>query len=1032
MATYKVTGPDGAVYKIDAPDDNALNEAVDQLFSEQGAAPAGSTGTNGADPMAPASYPQPGPTPPPEPPSFMDRAGKNLRVGAQAVGEGVANVAGFPVDAVTALAVNPTIWAKNKVFGGDTPFVSEPMGGSAGLKKGVRELADTFGGAVKPEEMKLNDRMIFEGIGGATGALAGGAALARRGIDRVGAIAKDKLPQIFDSAVKPYVDDAAKVLMRDAFGGAGAGAGIGATQSLPEEINLGPLNLGRAGGGGSVGVIADLIGSLAGGVGGMGALNFGRGTAQQAKTLAGAPFGKGLAKDVPMDPNDWRPYSNKSADMASEIYQGSATNPDKAPEFMRQNRAELEPVLGERLPTPGAMAEDPGLVALERQLAMEDRNPMIRRDQNLNAAVRDTVDTVAPAGADPAALQASAAAEAERLRATTRQQSEAAIGERQARVDTVEGRAGAVDTIRQQDAAALGPYQSQDAATNASRRLDSAIVDETYIPDRARKNELYSAVDPNRTEMVDIAPMADAAAKVRQQVNDLGPQGQQIPGEFMQRIERLAPKMETQESGVLGPDGAPLQKEVNVGGSGQAPVGDIVDLQKYTGAAREAARTSGNFDLADNIAALRKGATEATAGSPAADAANQNYRENFAPKYRPGPGDEMAKFTKEIDRDPTRSKTPPSQTAGRFLSSPEKVDALRRVLNDSPAGERGNAAVRDYLLSDLATSGVLDSKTGTIRPDKLRAWRNSYGSTLDAAPGFAGEVDGMIARAAKGERVSGGLADQVKAAQAKLKEAERAAGRSEKDVEDRINKGALGAVIDSDPDKAVSAIMSDGNKSARRLDELVALTKNDADARAGLKAAVRDYMIDKSTTTATEKLPAGDSRGPLSFAKTQKLFQEHEQQLAKVFSPEEMNSLRVVHKALEVQNLERVRVRSGSDTVEKLLDNNAEKFLATPMGQATEAVIRLKFGMLKGGGIVSIARRYAAGLTPEDGQRAHDLLKRAAFDPDLAMVLATRKIPPGSPAYNATIQRALAGGAAVREMVDEDPKPLEMTIKKRP
>lgn len=975
--------------QIEVPDDATDDEIAGILQM-----PAPASGTNGADPMAPSSYPQPGPTPPPEPPSFMDRAGANLRVGAQAVGEGVANVAGFPVDAVTALAVNPAIWAKNKVFGGDTPFVSEPMGGSAGLKKGVRELADTFGGATKPEELEIGDRMLFEGIGGATGALAGGAALARRGIDRAGAIAKDKLPQIFDSAAKPYVDDAAKALTRDVAGGLGAGAGIGATQSIPEEY--------RGMGGGSAGVIADLIGSLAGGVGGMGALNFGKGTAQQAKTLAGAPFGKGLAKDVPMDPNDWRPYSNKSADMASEIYQGSATNPDKAPEFMRQNRGELEPVLGERLPTPGAMAEDPGLVALERQLAMEDRNPMIRRDQNLNAAVRDTVDTVAPEGADPAALQASAAAEAERLRATTRQQNEAAIGERQARVDTVEGRADAVDAIRQQDAAPLAPYQSQDAATNASRRLDSAIVDETYIPDRTKKNALYDAVDPNTP--INTAPVGEAA------------------GAVAQRVEQLPPSM---RAGAIDPalvEDLQAAPQMTYGGGSQ--------VRQRLAEERNTARAGGELQRADNIGEVQRPLNEALdAANPEAAA---NYRENFAPKYRPGSGDEMAKFTKEIDRDPTRSKTPPSQTAGRFLSSPEKVDALRRVLNDSPAGERGNAAVRDYLLSDLATSGVLDSKTGTIRPDKLRAWRNSYGSTLDAAPGFAGEVDGMIARAAKGERVSGGLADQVKAAQAKLKETERAAGRSEKDVEDRINKGALGAVIDSDPDKAVSAIMSDGNKSARRLDELVALTKNDADARAGLKAAVRDYMVDKSTTTATEKLPAGDSRGPLSFAKTQKLFQEHEQQLAKVFSPEEMNSLRVVHKALEVRNLERVRVRSGSDTVEKLLDNNAEKFLATPMGQATEAVIRLKFGMLKGGGIVSIARRYAAGLTPEDGQRAHDLLKRAAFDPDLAMVLATRKIPPGSPAYNATIQRALAGGAAVREMVDEDPKPLEMTIKKRP
>jgi len=964
--------------RIEVPDD-ATDDEISGIL--QGAGP---TGTNGADPMAPSSYPQPGPTPPPEPPSLMDRAGADLRFGAQAVGEGIANVAGFPVDAMTAVVVNPAIWAKNKVFGGDTPPVTEPLGGSTGLKKGVRELADTLGGAVKPEELPILDRMLFEGIGGATGALGGGAALARRGVDRATSVAKDKLPQLFDSAAKPYVDDAAKAITRDVAGGVGAGAGLGASQSAPEEY--------RGMGGGVAGTIADVVGSLVGGVGGMGALNFGRGTAQQVKTLAGAPFGKGLAKDVPLDPNDWRPYSNRSADMAGEIYQGSATNPDMAPEFMARNRGDLEPVLGDRLPTPGAMAEDPGLVALERQLAMEDRNPMIRRDQNLNAAVRDTVDTVAPEGADPARLQASAAAEAERLRAATRQQGEQQIAERQARVDTVEGRSGAVDTIRQQDAAPLAPYQSKDAATNASRRLDSAVVDETYLPDRAEKNRLYDAVDPNTP--INTAPVGEAA------------------GAVAQRVEQLPPSM---RAGAIDPA---LVEDMQT--APPATYGSGSQVRQRLSEERNTARAAGELQRADNIGEVQRPLNEALdAANPEA---STNYRENFAPKYRPGPGDEMAKFTREIDRDPTRSKTPPSQTAGRFLSSPEKVAALRRVLDTSPAGEQGNAAVRDYLLSDLATSGVIDSKTGVIRPDKLRAWRNNYGSTLDAAPGFAGEVDGMIARAAKGERVSGGLANQIKQAQAKLKETERAAGRSEKDVEDRINKGALGAVVDADPDKAVAAIMSDSNKSARRLDELVELTKNDADARAGLKAAVRDYMVDKSTTTATEKLPAGDSRGPLSFAKTQKLFQEHEQQLAKVFSPEEMNSLRVVHKALEVQSLERIRVRSGSDTVEKLLQNNAEKYLETPMGKATGAILLAKFGMLKGQGLLSIAKRYGAGLTPEDGRRAHDLLKRAALDPDLAMVLATRKIPPGSPAYNATIQRALAAGAAVREMTDEDPK----------
>lgn len=965
------------------------------------------------DPMAPASYPQPAPTPPPEPPGFMERIPSNLRFGAQAVGEGAANVLGFPVDAATALVVNPGIYAKNKIFGGDTPFVTEPMGGSAGLKKGVRELADAAGGAVDPDMLGFKERAAFEGIGGATSALTGGAALVKEGAKRVTEETGKRLPKILDTAIKPYIDAPKTAVWRDIFGAAGSGFGLAATHEIPEEA--------RSKGGGSVGAIADIMGSLVGGVGGMGALDLTRTTATQLKSMAGAPFGAGLAKEIPLAPDgDWRPYSNRSADMAAEVYQRSATNPDTAPEFLARNRADLEPTLGERLPTSGAMAEDPGIVALERRMATANPNPMIRRDQALNAATRDAVDSVAPEGADTARLVGAAKAEAERMRATAQQGADAQIADRQQRVDTVRGRAENVEGIRREDAAPLAPYQSADAAANASRRLDEAVVDQTYLPDRAAKNRLYGAVDPQRTEMVDAQPMIDAAGRVRQQINELGPQGQQLPGEFVQRIERLAPDMQTEASGVLGPDGRPLTREVNRGGDGRAAVGDIVDLQKYTGKAREDARAAGNFDLADNIGALRRGGQEAVAGSPTAAAADTNYRENFAPKYRAGPGDEMQRFTKDIDRDATRSTTPPTETAGRFLSGPEKIASLRRVLDTSPAGEAGNAAVRDYLLSDLVTSGVIDQKTGSIRPDRLRAWRNQWGSNLDAAPGFAAEVDNMIARAGKGERVAGGLTDQVKRAEAQLRETAKKAGRDVAEVDSQINKGALGMVMDADPDKTVAAIMSDTNKSARRLAELVDLTKNDEQARAGLKAAVRDYLVDKSTTTATEKLPAGDNRGPLSFAKVQKLFNEHETQLAQVFSPEEMNSLRVVHKALEVQNLERVRIRSGSDTVEKLAQGNFEKFIESPTGKAFEAVLRLKYGMLKGGGIVAMGRRYMAGLTPEDGNRAVELLERAAFDPDLAMILATRKIPPGSPQYNRLIQNALGAGAGARAATEEE------------
>lgn len=995
MGRYEVTGPDGSRYEIDAPDDNALNEAVEHLFGQpgngQGAAPSAAPTD---DPMAPASYPQPAPTPPPEPPGFMDRIGQNLRFGAQAVGEGAANVLGFPVDAATALVVNPTIYAKNKLFGGDTPMLTEPLGGSAGLKKGVRELADAAGGAVDPDNLGFKERATFEGISGATSALTGGAGLVKEGTRRVTEETGKRLPKILDTAIKPYIDDAAGALTRDVAGGVGAGFGLAGAREIPEDI--------RGLGGGAVGTVADVIGSLAGGVGGMGALDFGKATATQLKSIAGAPFGAGLAKEIPLAPDgDWRPYSKRSADMAAEVYQNSATNPDAVPEFLARNRADLEPTLGERLPTSGAMAEDPGIVALERRMATANPNPMIRRDQALNAATRDAVDSVAPQGADTANLVNAAKAEAERLRGGAQQQADAQIADRQARVDTVRGRAENVGGIRREDAAPLAPYQSADAAANASRRLDEALVDQTYIPDRAQKNRLYQeGADP--AAPVDTRAVAEAARGVSE------------------GAERLP-------QSIRGSQSAPALAE-DLSAKQSMPYGDAGATRQAMSSERNAARAAGDFGRADAIGEMQRPLNEALdAANPEAAA---NYRENFAPKYRAGPGDEMARFTKDIDRDPTRSTTPPTETAGRFLSGPEKIASLRRVLDSSPAGEAGNAAVRDYLLSDLATSGVLDQKTGSIRPDRLRAWRNQWGSNLEAAPGFAREVDDMIARAQKGERISGGLANQVKKAEEQLRETAKSAGRDVAEVDARINKGALGMVMDADPDKTVAAIMSDTNKSARRLAELVDLTRNDEQARAGLKAAVRDYLVDKSATTATEKLPAGDSRGPLSFAKVQKLFNEHETQLAQVFSPEEMNSLRVVHKALEVQNLERVRIRSGSDTVEKLAQGNFEKFMDSPTGKAFEAVLRFKVGMLRGGGIIGTARRYMAGLTPEDGRRAIDLLERAALDPDLAMVLATRKYPPGSPQYNRLIQNALAGAAGARAATEDDERePLEVTVK---
>lgn len=225
---------------------------------------------------------------------------------------------------------------------------------------------------------------------------------------------------------------------------------------------------------------------------------------------------------------------------------------------------------------------------------------------------------------------------------------------------------------------------------------------------------------------------------------------------------------------------------------------------------------------------------------------------------------------------------------------------------------------------------------------------------------------------------------------------------------------ALKLVLESDPDKAVFAVMSQPHRSGKLLDELIKVTEGDPQARNGLKAAVRDYLVEKATSGASEKLAPGDRRGPVSQAKLSGIMREHEQEMARIFSPEEMNTLRAGHRALELANIERIRVSSGSDTAEKI--SLVNQFLDTGIGKGVEAALRIKYGMLKAGGVVATARRLTSGVTggpsPDDVVR---LVERAAVDPDLMGLLLGRKLPVASPAWNARMNQLLAAGEGARD-----------------
>ncbi len=909
-------------------------------------------------------------------PSSAAGAARDFQVGAQGVGKGLTDVVTAPFDLVAG-AQNLLTGGINRIFGTNIPQATP-------ASKIVERVTDELPG-IDPATMSNSEKLAYNINRFGTQALGTGAALTTRApalaartmpsASRAPALAAQTMPsataggRALDTLVSPYVEAPARTVVGDTLGGMGAGAAQTANDDyIPEH----PV------GGDWIKTTANVVAPLAGAMSANTLQSAGEGIGGLLRNLATKTFTP-APREIPLNPNTKAPYSPADVDRAATRLQAAATGAPRAlAKDIRENASAFtnpveegaSPVNTSALPTSALLSRDPGLIALEQKARTRQPADFIERDQNVKETAAQRVQDMRDEDADLNAPKS--------LAATLR---ERALAAPQQRVAQAEQELTAALRARQDQGASLGAIANSEARASASSRLDRALVDESYVPARAEKNRQFDTA-PGRTDKLPADDVFDAIDAIRANANRLAPGT--LPGDFMHRLDALRP--------VIHPETGE-----NIGGPGTARGGDLADLRKFIGPAREQAQQTGNFDLADNLGRLQRAINRTITEAPGYAEANANYQ-TFADRFRPSRDDEMARFTRAIDRggqgpegDLNRGATPPSETAARFLASPEKAATLTRALENSPAEPTGTAALRDFLRSGFATSAL--NGDGTVNPLRASAWARNNADILAQFPAVRSEFDDIVASARRGEQMSS-------QARTNLDAAMKARSATEADVD----RSAIGTLLKEDPRDVAVKILNGGYNREAKLDEINKLVKNDEQAQRGWKAAVTEVLADKVQGTRQ----VGETP-EVQFARLAKEFKDNETLLGKTFSPEEMNSLRQAHTLLGYFKEAEKRATVGSDTAEKW----------TVPG-AAQLFLRHIYGDLKGGGIV---RRFKLLLEqlPNNKQRADEIVQMAWFNPDVAAYLLDRPLKnPNVSQYSINLRRLIAAANEARDSGPSD------------
>jgi len=895
-----------------------------------------------------------------------DPAERAFELGLQGTGAGIADVVGAPVDLSNAF-LNILYSGVNRLAGREViPLQDRPFGGSQTIRDTAATIAEPLGlETLDRGEMTPDERLMFDATRAGTGGVVGAS-----GLSRVGAAVRPAvipaaqtapLPRTIDALIQPYATAPGRAFVGDAAAGVGAGtANFAYEEMVPEAMQerFGPLG--------------NVLANIAGGVTGAAALSAAESTVRGATGAAASAVRGPLATDAPPSPTG-APYRRADLTDAATIVQGRANGWGQTGDYAsRAAAAEIEGMqnrLGQyagpgSLPTSGISSNNPGLIALEQRTRAQMPADFVRRDNATRQAAVDTAAQIAPAAATGRQFTDEVAAiDADRVAGATYLRDEAQTELRRAEAAGVsEAAPVAVEfPLRRREEAALG--------------IDRAVVDETMRPMQDASGKLFAGVDPDRVAMIDATPVVEAASRVQASAGQLVDPATVLPKGLLGRIEGAT------------------------GEAAEVSVGDIVAVFPEINRAVDAARRAGNMQLADNLQALRDGLNDAidTAAAEGNDAAiravaaRENWQATLGTTFgRDQPTAYDLRRNVNLARG-SRAESPPSATASQFLRTgqPERAVELQNILARSKDPAAGQQAVRDYLMADLAASGVRDAN-GFLRPDTLRRWRDKWGAALDTSPETAAMVDDLIARAGAGETLRADLAVGLRAAEDQLTQVQR-------------DKGAFAFVLGNNPENAVNAIFNGGDPemAVRQILDQIGTNQSALD---GFKASVREYMQTRMTTSAVNATT--DGANPIAFGKLDQLFKRHEETLSLIFSPEEMGHLQAARDFLRPLNNLRNGALPGAQTAER----GTQQFW-----NLLEVGLKARYGILKGGGLLRTIRLWAKTL-PNNETAVGQIMTDMLFNPDLAKHLLRAPLREvGTPRYNSALNRLLGYAEGSRE-----------------